>query len=224
MQKRKKAGASQRAKKPERKTAASVAGISAGESRGRDSKPLLFISHRHADAPIANAIRQFVRTQSRGKVAVFQSSAATAVRPRIGRVLSRELMDALWKVAVVILIYTTPDEDWSYCMWECGVAMDPRSPDTRIIVFQCGDHAPAVFADQVRVNARNPVDIQKFTNEFLTSEQFFPRLSGALSDYSGDGPEVAEAAEELRKKLEPLLPKIQEETTEEWPAWPFLQV
>jgi len=30
---------------------------------------------------------------------------------------------------VVMLIFTTESEDWSYCMWECGVATDPDCQD-----------------------------------------------------------------------------------------------
>jgi integrase len=39
-------------------------------------------------------------------------------------------------------------------MWECGVATKPDSPETRIIVLQCGTEVPPVFQDQVRVQKR----------------------------------------------------------------------
>ena len=74
---------------------------------------------------------------------------------------------------VLILIYTSPDEDWSYCMFECGVATDPKSPHTNIIVFQCGRDAPKPFEDQLRVDVRRFDDIRKFSKAFFTDPTFF---------------------------------------------------
>jgi hypothetical protein len=89
------------------------------------TRPLLFISHRHADQPIADVLRKFVTDRSGGRIAVFQSSSAQADNPRVGRELQQELKEHLWEAGVVVLVYTSPEEDWSYCMWECGVATHP---------------------------------------------------------------------------------------------------
>src|SRR6202035_3521620 len=99
-------------------------------------EPSLFISHKHGDRKIADVFREFVYQRTNREVSVFQSSAADSETPELGRVLSAELKEALWQTGVVILIYTTEDQDWQWCMWECGVATNPASPDTRIIVFQ----------------------------------------------------------------------------------------
>jgi hypothetical protein len=109
-------------------------------------------------------------------------------------------------------------------MWECGVASHPQSPDTRIILFQCTDSSPALFAEQVNVNVRNLVDIQKFADEFLTSPDFFPQLGGPVTQFSPHGQEVASAAAELSQKLLPVLPPEKEDPSVEWPAFPFLQL
>lgn len=188
-----------------------------------ESRPLLFISHRHADSQIADVIRSFITTRSGGRVDVFQSSAADAKSPRIGQKLNQELMDNLWKAGAIILIYTITDQNWSYCMWECGVALDPRSPDTKIIVFQCADDSPAPFADQVRVNICNLVDIQKFTKDFLTNPNFFPNFGQAITQFQENSLQVIEAAQELYQRLEQVSPHPGGEV-DEWPAWPFLQL
>ena len=107
--------------------------------------PLLFISHRHAERDIAELLRNFVTDRSGGRIRVFQSSSAQADNTRVGRDLRRELMDHLWAAGAMVLIYTTEEDDWSYCMWECGVAMHPESPDTKVVVLQCGQKAPKVF-------------------------------------------------------------------------------
>ena len=144
-------------------------------------EPTIFISHKHADRSIADAVREFVERKSNREVAVYQSSSGKSQGPELGRPLTNELKNALWKVGIVILIYTSEDQDWHWCMWECGVATNPHSPDTRVIVFQCSPEIPRVFQDQVRVNARNKDDVLKFVREFLTHTHFFPEFGRALA-------------------------------------------
>jgi hypothetical protein len=194
-------------------------------SQAIDQRPLLFISHRHVDSKIADVLREFVNNKSLGSVAVYQSSSASGNSPQIGTNLNQQLIESLKKTNVLILVYTTPDQDWSYCMWECGLALDPSTPPTRIILFQCAGYSPAPFLDQVKVNIRNQVDIQKFTNDFLTSETFFPKHHRKIAPFlQPNGPEVVQAANELYVKLQEVAPSGEDDPSEEWPAWPFLQL
>ena len=187
-------------------------------------RPLLFISHRHADRPIADVLRKFVTDKSGGRIAVFQSSSAEAENPRVGRELQKELKEHLWAAGVVVLVYTSPEEDWSYCMWECGVATHPMSPETKIVVFQCGPQPPAVYTDAVRVNAQDPVGIQKFTNDFLTSDDFFPDHGEAVAPgFSPNGDEVQHAATQLHTALRELFPDDPADG-QDWPTVPFLRL
>jgi hypothetical protein len=189
----------------------------------RNSKPLLFISHKHSDSKIADVIRSFVTMSSGGRVEVFQSSSPWADAPKVGRNLNKQLRETLWRASIVILVYTSESQDWTYCMWECGVASHPQSPDTKIILFQCTGNSPALFAEQVNVNVRNLVDIQKFTDEFLTDPDFFPPLGDSLTAFQPHGQEVASAAADFCQKLQPVLPPEKEDPSVEWPAFPFLQ-
>lgn len=186
------------------------------------ARPLLFISHRHADRPIADAVRSFVTDRSGGRIAVFQSSSAQADNARVGRELQRELKEALWAAGVVVLVYTSPEEDWSYCMWECGVATHPASPETKIVVLQCGPQAPPVYNDAVRVNAQDLTGIQRFTSEFLTSADFFPDYGEPLAPgFSPNGEQVQQAAGQLHAALRELI--VQDEG-EDWATVPFLRL
>jgi hypothetical protein len=186
-------------------------------------RPLLFISHRHADQAIADVLRKFVTDRSGGRIEVFQSSSAYAGGPRVGSELHRHLKERLWAASVVVLVYTSLDEDWSYCMWECGVASHPQSPETKIIVFQCGPRSPSVYSESVRVKAQDPVDIQKFAKEFLTSRDFFPHLGGPVAPgFSEDGDEVRDAARNLHAALTEILPTNVIEAGEDWATVPFL--
>jgi hypothetical protein len=184
-------------------------------------KPLVFISHKHADRAIANVVRSFITEQTSGKVAVFQSSDPEAINPGVGRTLNKELRQALWDAGAVILIYTSPDQDWGYCMWECGVATLPESPDTRIVVFQCADASPNLFAGQVHVNARQKANIERFVVQFMTDATFLPDGTEALTGYERTAPEVQRAANKLFDDLQAVLP---EGPVAEWPAHPFIQL
>ncbi len=59
------------------------------------NKPLLFISHKHEDRIIADALRNFVEMNTGGVVEVFQSSSDQAPGPRAGFSLNQELKSAL---------------------------------------------------------------------------------------------------------------------------------
>lgn len=193
-------------------------------ARKRVSKPLVFISHKHKDKPIADVISKFLKAKSGGRVEIFQSSGFIDQGPEIGKNLNQELMRYLWTASAVILVYTGPDQDWSYCMWECGVAMDPKSPDTKIIVFQCAGQSPALFNEQVRVDIRNTGLIQRFTNDFLTNAQFFPRYGRALAKFKENDQQVFDAAQELFDRLQEVAPPMEDPPIEEWPAFPFLRL
>jgi hypothetical protein len=86
------------------------------------SRPVLFISHLTEDRQVADVLTHFVRAHSGGLVQVFQTSTDIA---QSGRHQRQHLMQALWDAIVIILVYTDSTKDWSYCIWECGVAAQP---------------------------------------------------------------------------------------------------
>lgn len=185
-------------------------------------KPLLFISHKHSDKGIASAISKFLKERALGKIDIFQSSNYEFNGPGLGKNLKAELNKALWRCDVLALIYTSMDNDWSYCMYECGVATHPNSQTTKIIVFQCGKDVPALFKDELRVNARSEEDIKKFTRELLTDPHFFPSLKEAFAS-EVDKETIENAGKELFINIGKTLPELVN-NIEEWPAWPYLRI
>ena len=137
-----------------------------------ESKPLFFISHKHADSDLAKVFADFVNTQSGGRIRVYLSSSSEYEGPRYGN-LNAELIKALWEAEALLLVFTQADQEWSYCMYEWGVTKQKGSPLTRTILFQCSDAVPAPLGDEVRYNIRVEDDIRKFVNSFLTDPQFF---------------------------------------------------
>lgn len=188
-----------------------------------DGKPVLFISHRHDDRAIADVLRRFIEARTGGRVAVFQSSSSSAQGPRQGENLRDQLRRILSASNVVILIYTSNDQDWSFCMWECGVAQAPGPSNTKAVVFQCADQFPTPFADHVRVSVRNEQDIERFVNALLTEPGYFPTLGHAVTDFNAGTEPVQEAAQELYSALQEVLPSP-DNVDDEWPPHPQLTI
>jgi hypothetical protein len=195
-----------------------------GDKRIERSRPLLFISHRHDDREIADLIRNFVTYLGGNEVVVHQTSSSDAHAPKIGRNVNRELMKALWKTDVLVLIYTRHDRDWDYCMWECGVATHSASEDTNVIVLQCGRQLPRVFADQVAVDVRDPEKLRRFVNAFLTDPDFFPGRTEPVTRFQPNDANVARAAQTLYEDLQKVVRLDDDDQIEEWAAVPYLQL
>jgi predicted transcriptional regulator len=169
--------------------------------------PLVFVSHKHSDREIAETIARFVKNRTAGKVRVHLSSSPDFEGPRLGKPLNDELKGALGAAEAVILVFTSETEDWSYCMWECGIATNPNDPrPTSVVVVQCGENEPKPFGDQLRVDARNLDSVQTFVKTVLTSTDFFARRSTSVTGFAAEGPEVKEFAAELHGKLGEVLP------------------
>jgi hypothetical protein len=185
--------------------------------------PSLFISHKHSDSKIARVLGDFFEAKSNGDVKVHLSSSKDFEGPRFGGSVNAQLRQALWHTDVLILVYTSSDQNWSYCMWECGVANDSQSPETNIIVFQCGSDVPEPFKDVLRVNPRSLDDLKGFMTDFLRKADFFPKLGRAVAPNLKDI-YIENAAKELKDQLERVLPKPDDGSSKEWPTWPYLRV
>ena len=140
-------------------------------------------------------------------VRVHLSSSPDYEGPRLGKPLNEELKAALGAAEAVILVFTSETEDWSYCMWECGIATNPNDPrPTSVVVVQCGPNEPKPFADQLRVDARNLDSVQTFVKTLLTSTDFFAHRDTPVTGFAAEGPEMKDFATELHGKLGEVLP------------------
>ena len=185
--------------------------------------PLLFISHKHSDRRIAEVLATFVEERSTARIKVYLSSSPDFQGPRFGKALNAQLREALWNTEVLVLLYTSSDQDWSYCMWECGMASHPQSPNTTMIVFQCGTDIPSPFQDVLRVNARNAEDLKRFTDQLLRDPKLFASSVGAIAPDLKDS-HVESIAAELHSRLSLVLPPLEDGQVEQWPTWPYLRL
>jgi hypothetical protein len=187
-----------------------------------DRAPKLFISHKHIqpDAEIAKRVADFLNEKSGFVLNIHLSSDPEYKGPRIGRTLNEERRRALCETDALILIYTSAGHNWAYCMWECGPATDPQTPETNIYVLQCGVDVPQPFADTIRINARKQDDFKRFVQSFLKDPNFFPLRGKAINDKVPDQT-CDRYAQELFDKLSPVLPQDGNEP-EPWPSYPYL--
>ena len=135
------------------------------------------------------------------------SSSPNYEGPRLGQPLNDELKRALAVAEAVILVFTSDTEDWSYCMWECGIATNPsEARPTSVVVVQCTPNKPKPFGDQLRVDARDLDSVQAFVKALLTTTDFFPRRDAPMTGFAPEGSEVTEFAVDLHAKLAGVLP------------------
>ncbi len=152
------------------------------------------------------------------------SSSPNFEGPRLGQPLRDELKHALAAADAVILVFTSDTEDWSYCMWECGVATNPNDPrPTSVVVVQCTADEPKVFKDQLRVDARNLDSVQGFVKAVLTTTDIFARRKKPITGFVAEGSEVRDFAADLHLQLAGVLPSGggAEQST---PTSPYLRI
>jgi hypothetical protein len=186
--------------------------------------PEIFISHKHSDRAIAETLARFMRTACAGNAHIHLSSSPDFDGPRFGHSLNAELKRALGHAELITLVYTTELEDWSYCMWECGVATDPNDQHpTSVVVLQCTSDRPKPFADQHRVDTRSLDSVKAFVKALLTTTDLFPRRQRPITGFKAEGPEIEEFAGDLHTKLAKVLPSLPGPVGTE-PTSPYLKI
>lgn len=149
----------------------------------------VFISHRHDDKAIADVINTHLQEWGVPKKSIFLSSQPEQGADE-GEILTSELLAHLDKVNLMILVYTFADDDWSYCMWECGIATGKSTTQTRIAIFQCTQDVPRVFQDKTRILV-TPDGITGFVTNFYKTVAFIPGLSNEAGEEIALQPDVS---------------------------------
>lgn len=141
--------------------------------------PTLFISHRHQDRVLADIFRTAFEEWSNENVIVFQSSNVRA-GIGVGEGLSDTIRKAAADASVLLLIYTVTDDDWTWCMYECGLAQDPKTLDTRIIVFHTTETPPSPLSHLLTL-PMNLESIATLVTQFHLKTNFFIDMGEAIA-------------------------------------------
>lgn len=174
-----------------------------------------FLSHRGSDIKIVDVIRDHLQRWGLSADSVFQYSYSGGAGLRVGGNLEEELGRKLSAAKIIILVFTLADEDWSYCMWECGVAMNPNKEEqsTRIIVFQCTAEEPKLFKGDVLVKI-NETSIKQFVRQVHCEENFWTGESALRPDIPQST--LDSFSKEFYEEISEAVPKRSEETRHRW--------
>lgn len=173
---------------------------------------MIFLSHRFADRAIADVARKHLGMWGFDNK-IFQASAP-GQGAAAGASITDEIKDALHDTKLFMLIFTLPDYDWSYCMWECGLATHPRNLNTRSIVLQCNPHeAPKTFEGQLLIRA-DEEGIKNFTTQLHRDEGFFPGEPAYRSDIADTT--LNDLSTSFYTELERVIPKGRHEERHRW--------
>ena len=168
------------------------------------STPSVFISHRHIDRNIADVFRETMEEWSGGEIDVYQSSHAESAS-RISADLDEAIAEAIAGCNIVLLVYTEAPGDLDWCMFECGLAQDPRSRETRVAVFHTTDAPPDPLDGLISMRLEEE-SVRQFAHGFHRDPKFMPHLERAIAPDVSDE-EVMERAEALFDRLEKVAPE-----------------
>jgi len=176
----------------------------------KQQKRSIFISHRHIDRPVADVFRETIEAWTGGGVKVYQSSNAESAS-RISADLDEAVAGAIADCNIVLLIYTQAPGDMDWCMFECGLAQDPRTRATRVAVFHTTDAPPDPLDGLISMRLEEE-SVHQFAYGFHMDPQFMPGINEALAPDIEEKELLARAKDLYQKLCEVAPEKAQEHT------------
>jgi hypothetical protein len=183
-------------------------------------RPTVFLSHRHNDKNIVDIVKKHLLEWGVAESDIFQSSDPVRA-PTVGQHLVRDLKIKLDSTNLLILLYTYSDEDWSFPMWECGVAQGKSTGGTTVVVFQCTADEPALFKGDKLVNLQiGQEEVRSFAEDFHRRTGFFPTDSEKAFSPATPESVIVERARRFYEDLRLVLPG----TREDKHLWDFVRL
>jgi hypothetical protein len=182
-------------------------------------KPVAFISHRHNDKPIADALKKHLLEWGVAEGDISQSSDPT--RTTTAQHLARQLRLKLESTNLLLIIYTYSEEDWSWPMLEYGVAQGKSTVDTTVVVLQCTADEPTLFKGHKLVNLQlGPDEVRGFVEDFHKREGFIPNEPEDAFSPNMPDQVISERARRLYDDLRAVLPGAREDKH----LWDFIRL
>jgi hypothetical protein len=134
----------------------------------------IFLSHKCEDAVAAATIQKHLQLYGNGEIRIFLSED---LKP--GTKWRNELIGSLANADCVLLLYTGSQQDWSWCLYECGF-FDGQHFGKRtkpLIVLHHADTTPSSALSEfewVSISADDRRDLTKFLKTIL-AEPFHDR-------------------------------------------------
>ncbi len=152
----------------------------------------IFISHKTKDRAAVMALKRMVEERCR-KIKVFASCDAENLRGGTHwlSTIHRELEQA----DILMLLYTRPDDNWEWCIYEAGYYLGHRSgqkAETLVVIHPPGVMIPAPFKDRQSIKAE-PVEIEAFLKGKFRPGDPNCHWNGTLGDLTKMADEIAKA-------------------------------
>jgi hypothetical protein len=187
------------------------------------AQPLIFISHRHIDRDLAIKVADWLKVATTGNVDIFLSSDGL-LGTEVARSITDQIRVKVAQAAIMFTVYTDEEADWAWVMFEMGIAMDPNTPVTKVIVLQCGPEGPRILPDFKRVKMGLEDDRVGLVRDIF-SEGFFPthpnlKLGGPKVDE-----EVLRAqAAQLWDQVSALISPPDATRKQQWWPYPWIRI
>ncbi len=173
----------------------------AKQSESSQITPKVFISHKFDDSDVASKVAKRLQTIS-NELDIYLASDPTFEGPRMGKSINMSLKKALGDTSLVLLIFSTMGKEWSWCMWECGVATNPNDPTpTTVVTLSLREEAPKPYEDALMIKASDLDSVQTFVNQLCTDKELFPKLGKPLTGRTPNDNFIEEQAKNLHKEL-----------------------
>ena len=127
---------------------------------------------------------------------VHLSSSPNFEGPRLAKPLNSELKAALAQAEAVILVFTTDTEDWSYRMWECGVATDPRNKHQHLssLCSSAPETSPSRTPTKAALMPETSDSLPMFVKSLLTTTDVFSNRDQPVTGFAAEGLEISQFA------------------------------
>jgi hypothetical protein len=136
---------------------------------------LIFISHRVADKHIADALKTNIVSWGVDPRHVLQSPV-TVDDQRVDKGITQAFVRTLAETKLFVLVYTGSEVDWSWSMWELGVASDPEGAQPGVIILQCATDAVPQLLAGFRIVRLEEGDVAQLVEDFHRKPGFLSQM------------------------------------------------
>jgi TIR domain len=127
-----------------------------------EEKFRIFVSHKHEDHELAMTVRAALQRLGDGKIECFVSGVDISA----GADWNRQIKARLAQSHLLVLLFTSPSQNWDWCLYEAGLftRFDVEDVSAIVCLFNPETGSPRPLANLQGVAAQ-PVAVERFLEE-----------------------------------------------------------